>query len=118
MAVDDDQKTDPEVEEDMDDNDTMPNINHTDNSFEEWVVQELSLFYIGATTNLKDGLVNNDSFEVGNWYMNRFLANKIGTNNNNNRDSLVSSHMIMCDCVPNNINIRDYVPIKANKKQG
>ena len=40
MAVDDDQKTDPDVEEDMDDNDTMPNINHTANSFEEWVVKE------------------------------------------------------------------------------
>jgi hypothetical protein len=50
--------------------------------------------------------------------MNRWLANKVGTNSNNMRDSLVSSHMIMFDCVPNNINIRDYVPIKANKLPG
>ena len=41
MTVDDDPKTDAEVEDDMDDNDTMPSINHTDNSFEEWVVKEL-----------------------------------------------------------------------------
>ena len=40
MAVDDDPKTDAEVEENMDDNDTMPNINHMNNSFEEWVVKE------------------------------------------------------------------------------
>jgi hypothetical protein len=40
MTVDDDLKTEAEVEEDMDDNDTMQDIKHTDNSFEEWVVKE------------------------------------------------------------------------------
>ena len=29
-----------QMKEDMDDNDTMPNINHMNNSFEEWVVKE------------------------------------------------------------------------------
>ena len=99
----------------MDDNDTLPSTNHEDNSFEEQVVKELSLFHVGKITNLKVGLVNNDSFEVGIWYMNRWLANKVRTNSNNNRDNLVSSRMIMCDCEPNNIIIIDYVPIKANK---
>ena len=94
VAMEDDPKTDAEVEDDMDDNDTMTNLNQTDKSFEEWVVQELSLFHIGAITNLKIGLVNNDSFEVGTWYMNRWLANNIGTNNNIKRDSLVSSQML------------------------
>jgi hypothetical protein len=31
-------------------------------------------------------------------------------NNNINRDSLLNSHMVMCDCVTNNNNIKHKVP--------
>ena len=116
--MEDDPNTEAEVEDVMDNNDTMTNLNQTDKTFEEWVSQELSFFHIGAITNLKVGFVNNDSFEVGTWYMNRWSANNIGTNNNIKRDSLVSSHMIMCDWGPNNNNVKNYGPIKANSYQG
>jgi hypothetical protein len=71
------------------------------------VEKELSVFHVGAITNLKVGLVDNYNFGVGTRYMNRWLANK---NDNINRDSLLNSHMIMCDCVTNNNNIKHYVP--------
>ena len=73
MMVDCYPETDAKVEQDMDDNDTIIMTNK-DNSFEEWVVKELSVFHVGAITNLKVGLV--DNFGVGTWYMNRWLANK------------------------------------------
>ena len=100
MMIEDDPEIDADVEYEMDDNDTI--ITNKDNSFEEWVVKELSLFPVGAITNRKFGLVDTDNFEVGTWYLNRWLANK---NNNNARNSLLSSHMIICDCISNNINI-------------
>ena len=57
--VEDDPETDAEVDEDMDDNDTI--LTNQDNGFEEWVVKELSVFHVGAITNLKVGLVDTDN---------------------------------------------------------
>ena len=88
----------------MDDNDTMDVTDNTveDNSFEEWVVAELNHFYMGATTDLKTGLVDRSSFGVGTWYLNRWLPTPTPMLPKNQskgvaRNSLPSSHTVMCD---------------------
>ena len=100
--------TDDGIDIEMDINDTIPNHNHN-LSFEEWVVGNpvVYMFNSGAINNLKVGLVNPTNFEDVTWYIKRWIASNIITDNTK-RDNLNSSHMVMCDCISNsnnNINI-------------
>ena len=81
----------------MDDNDT---ISYQDLNFEEWVVCELSKFNSGAITNPKVGLVHPFNYENGTWFINRWMAPPISKNTK--MDNLISSHMVMYDCISNN----------------
>jgi hypothetical protein len=57
----------------LDDNDTK--IANPKASYEEWLVQELNQFNIGAVTNLKVGLVNSHNYDNGGtWFMNRLIS--------------------------------------------
>ena len=57
------------------DNDTIENNPDTlDASYDELVVKELDSFNVGAVTNLEVGFVDNQSYENGTWFVNRWIS--------------------------------------------
>ena len=57
----------------LDDNNTR--IANPEASYEEWLVQELNKFNIGAVTKLKVGLISSQNYNNGGtWFMNRWIT--------------------------------------------